>query len=298
MPARATSSSAPPPASRRASISPRSTDRTASASTGSTRTTSSGSSVAGAGDVNGDGFDDLIVGAPAPIRRRRRRRELRRLRLQHGRAADADLRRPGPRRPCRHRCERVVPSRRGFDFVTTGGGTDTVFFDDLAGQRDVLTIADFDPLADTLDLRGAAVAETLESDDANGAPARRARPRHDRAARPLRLAARSDLRKPDRLRPTRKSPEEVPMRPAILPLTAALLAAPRRAPRPPRPSGSRPGARRSSPGPGSRSMIRSSASTCSATGPPSSTVAGRGDRTSWSRCPSPIWRRRRTARSS
>ena len=52
----------------------------------------------------------------------------------------------------------------GFDFVTTGGGTDTVFFDDRAGQRDVLTIADFDPLADTLDLRGAAVAETLESD--------------------------------------------------------------------------------------------------------------------------------------
>ena len=50
----------------------------------------------------------------------------------------------------------------GFDFVTTGGGDDTVFFDDLAGQRDVLTIADFDPLTDTLDLRGAAVAETLE----------------------------------------------------------------------------------------------------------------------------------------
>lgn len=53
----------------------------------------------------------------------------------------------------------------GFDFVTSGGGADTIFFDDLAGKRDVLTIADFDPLADTLDLRRAAVAETLVSDE-------------------------------------------------------------------------------------------------------------------------------------
>ena len=50
----------------------------------------------------------------------------------------------------------------GRDFVTTGGGEDVVFFDDRAGKRDVLTIADFDPLADTLDLHGATVAETRE----------------------------------------------------------------------------------------------------------------------------------------
>ena len=55
----------------------------------------------------------------------------------------------------------------GFDFVTPGVGTDTIFFDDLAGQRDVLTIADFKPLADTLDLRGATVAEALKSETRN-----------------------------------------------------------------------------------------------------------------------------------
>ena len=58
------SSSAPTPASRRASISPRSTAATASASTGAAADDRSGSSVSAAGDVNGDGIDDLIVGAP------------------------------------------------------------------------------------------------------------------------------------------------------------------------------------------------------------------------------------------
>ena len=42
---------------------PRSTAATASASTGSTADDHSGLSVAGAGDVNGDGIDDLIIGA-------------------------------------------------------------------------------------------------------------------------------------------------------------------------------------------------------------------------------------------
>ena len=41
------------------------------ASTASIAYDRSGCSVAGAGDVNGDGFDDLIIGAPAADRRRR-----------------------------------------------------------------------------------------------------------------------------------------------------------------------------------------------------------------------------------
>jgi hypothetical protein len=127
---------------------------------------SSGQSVAGAGAVNGDGFDDLIGGAP-------------------GADADGDSyagesyvvfgfstgepQTPifgGPGRDVlagSDASESFHPGG-GYDFVTTGGGTDTVFFDDLAGKRDVLTIADFDPLADTLDLRGAAIAERFESE--------------------------------------------------------------------------------------------------------------------------------------
>ena len=47
----------------------------------------------------------------------------------------------------------------GCDFVTTGGGSDTGSFLTINRRaRRFLTIADFDPLADTLDVRGAAVA--------------------------------------------------------------------------------------------------------------------------------------------
>ena len=56
--------SAPPPASRRASISPRSTARNGFRLDGIDAYDYSGVSVAGAGDVNGDGIDDLIIGAP------------------------------------------------------------------------------------------------------------------------------------------------------------------------------------------------------------------------------------------
>ncbi|WP_245731166.1 Calx-beta domain-containing protein [Rubrimonas cliftonensis] len=51
----------------------------------------------------------------------------------------------------------------GYDFVTTGLGADTIRFNDVAGQRDVLTIADFDPNADRLELDGRSVTKALES---------------------------------------------------------------------------------------------------------------------------------------
>ena len=68
-PARAMSSSARPPASPRASISRRSTASNGFRLDGIDAYDNSGFG-RGAGDVNGDGIDDLIVGAPAPSRRR------------------------------------------------------------------------------------------------------------------------------------------------------------------------------------------------------------------------------------
>ncbi len=53
----------------------------------------SGCSVSGAGDVNGDGFDDLIIGAPGadPDGNSRRRRELRGVRLATPRSPPASI---------------------------------------------------------------------------------------------------------------------------------------------------------------------------------------------------------------
>ena len=53
----------------------------------------------------------------------------------------------------------------GFDFVTDGAGTDTFFFDDQVGQRDILRIPNFDPVSDQLDLGEATIAKTFEGED-------------------------------------------------------------------------------------------------------------------------------------
>ena len=95
--ATAMSSSARRRVRRRPSTSPRAGDGSQGFASRASRRTTSGHSVASAGDVNGDGFDDLIVGAPAggPADSRPGRRQLCDLRLGHRRR----LGQPGHRVP-------------------------------------------------------------------------------------------------------------------------------------------------------------------------------------------------------
>jgi VCBS repeat-containing protein len=51
----------------------------------------------------------------------------------------------------------------GNDLVTTGGGADVILFQNVAGRRDVLTVTDFDPLNDALDLGGAGIVSVSSS---------------------------------------------------------------------------------------------------------------------------------------
>jgi hypothetical protein len=127
---------------------------------GTTSFDRSGFSVASAGDNNGDGIDDLIIGAPGASPEGAGESY-----VVFGFSSDPGPILGGPDRDVMTgtAADEVFYPGGGYDFVTTGGGSDTIHFNGVAGSRDVLTIADFDPLADTLDLQGATVAETFES---------------------------------------------------------------------------------------------------------------------------------------
>ena len=54
----------------------------------------------------------------------------------------------------------------GIDVITTGGGMDEIIFTDIEGIRDVVTVTDFDPALDMVDLGGATIASVIVNEDA------------------------------------------------------------------------------------------------------------------------------------
>jgi hypothetical protein len=126
----------------------------------------SGASVAAAGDVNADGFDDIVIGAPRGDASG----------LNSGQSyvvfgfagGTPRLIEGGPWRDVLrgHVGNDEFHPGGGRDRVTTGRGEDTVVFGQVAGRKDVLRITDFDPASDHLDLDGASVARVVH--DAQG----------------------------------------------------------------------------------------------------------------------------------
>lgn len=123
---------------------------------------SSGASVAAAGDVNADGFDDIVIGAPGGDASG----------LGSGQSyvvfgfagGTPRLIEGGPWHDVLrgHVGDDEFHPGGGRDLVTTGGGEDTVVFGQVSGRKDVLRITDFDPAFDHLDLGGASVARVVE----------------------------------------------------------------------------------------------------------------------------------------